>query len=729
MKKYITYIFFAVLFIPCISNAANNLLSIDNAEKQCEAGNISKCSQAAFAYENGKGVKKSIERAIELWNLACDRGHSFSCFNLGLQALRQTSDLSKGTPFFRKACEYGDFTACIYVEADTGESSVSINLDGSIKKLINSCIKGNGLDCYKAGKKYQAGKDQSQDPFQAVHFFQQGCEKKFNKACAEVAAAYEQGYGVEQSSDEAMRYIGKTCRPTMLFTECAFIMKSAGFDYAKFMKKACLKGDGKACEKLGFAAYLAIKQPEVRKVAVTYYEMACKFGNKFACEQAAKLHLYGIAVPQNIVKSRALLDSGCAQGDKSSCIPNSINLSDPESPDFVKSCHANNIPSCLKLYEACEENNIKACYLFAVGVEEDAHVTDDAHAAVEPFQKACDGGNMKACKELARLYIRGWGTKKDGERAVTIIRKACDKGDIPSCKEFAEIYFRSDVNTLATETVISYMERGCRHGNRCDTYIPKKFNAAFKEKWQAKLEEMCVEKNVYSACNQFSLNAREAKKKILIFSYEECNKGAYLMCNKVAQHLISYNDSCKKNDENACKNLDEYSEYLKTQGRKTKIDLNAEIQENYLKSCIGGYKEACYSISENIPNIDNAVLNPEIDNQECTDHNLAACLKLSVHQNKPMLRILEEQCKRGSLQACYDFAFSIRSLKGSDNYKKWKSLMEDGCQKGHGDSCYQLYSRTRDKKVKYPNMEKACDIGSELACDYLVGRGEKLAVF
>jgi uncharacterized protein len=729
MKKHVIYIFLIVLFIPYSSNAANVLHDIEKTEKECEAGDISKCHQAASAYKSGRGVKKNIERATELWNLACNRGHSFSCYNLGHQVLQKNSDLVKALPFFKKACEYGDLIACNYVEAVTGASQARIDVDGSIKVLINSCIAGNGLDCYKAGKKYQAKKRGAQDLIQAFHFFQQGCEKKFNKACAEVAAAYEQGYGVEQSSDEAMRYISKTCRPTMLFTDCAFIMKSAGFDYAKFMKKACLKGDGKACEKLGLAAYLAIKQPEVRKVAVTYYEMACNFGNKFACEQAAKFHLYGIAVPQNSVKSRALLDNGCAQGDKSSCIRNSINLSDPESPDFVKNCHANNTPDCLKLYEACEENNIKACYLFAVGVEEDAHVTDDAHAAVAPFQKACDGGNMKACKELARLYISGWGAKKDGERAVQIIRKACDKGDIPSCGEFAEIYFRSGVNNLQTDTVISYMERGCRYGKGCNTHIPKKFRATFEEKWQLKLQKMCVEQNIYYACNQFTLNALNSKNKLLIFSYKECNKGAYLLCEQVAQHLISYKGSCKNNYKNACENLDEYRKYIKNQGHKTKIDIAAEIQENLLKSCIGGYREACYPISENIPKIDNAVLDPESDNQECMDHNLAACLKLSVHQNKPMLRILEEQCKGGSLQACYDFAFSIRSREGSHNYKIWKSLMNDGCQKGHGDSCYQIYRLTKDKSVKFPNMEKACNIGSKLACDYLVGRGERLAVF
>ncbi len=89
--------------------------SLDDLQKNCDAGNGISCTRLGTAYSNAQGVKMSDEKAREYYEKACDLNEPEACTNLGVlyengQGVEQSSEKAKS--YYQKACNLKESFAC-----------------------------------------------------------------------------------------------------------------------------------------------------------------------------------------------------------------------------------------------------------------------------------------------------------------------------------------------------------------------------------------------------------------------------------------------------------------------------------------------------------------------------------------------------------------------------------------------------------------------------------------
>ena len=91
-----------------VSIKAERSQSMTDLEK-CQDGDFKICTELGNDYYYGNGVvTKDINKAIQLYEKACDGGEVFSCSNLGhayYKGEEVTKDFNKAAHFYKKACD------------------------------------------------------------------------------------------------------------------------------------------------------------------------------------------------------------------------------------------------------------------------------------------------------------------------------------------------------------------------------------------------------------------------------------------------------------------------------------------------------------------------------------------------------------------------------------------------------------------------------------------------
>lgn len=94
-----------------------NAVAFKMLNELCSKKNLSACYQLGLCYQGGVGVIQDIEKAIELYTIACDGNIADACNNLG--AVESNSDEYEEPEgdaayrrFYKKACDGGSATGC-----------------------------------------------------------------------------------------------------------------------------------------------------------------------------------------------------------------------------------------------------------------------------------------------------------------------------------------------------------------------------------------------------------------------------------------------------------------------------------------------------------------------------------------------------------------------------------------------------------------------------------------
>ena len=99
-----------------VSIKAERSQSMTDLEK-CQDGDFKICTGLGNDYYYGNGVvTKDINKAIQLYEKACDGGEVFSCSNLGhayYKGEEVTKDFNKAAHFYKKACDGGLGEECL----------------------------------------------------------------------------------------------------------------------------------------------------------------------------------------------------------------------------------------------------------------------------------------------------------------------------------------------------------------------------------------------------------------------------------------------------------------------------------------------------------------------------------------------------------------------------------------------------------------------------------------
>lgn len=118
----------------------------------------------------------------------CDKGKSEGCYTAGM--LYQTGtkvpkDISKATPFLKKACDLKNGKACFMLIANTYDTSNMNNYYKMIPDLEKSCNYGFGTACKVLAQLYQAGgQNIPKDLPKAYKWADRGCGLGDQSSCA-----------------------------------------------------------------------------------------------------------------------------------------------------------------------------------------------------------------------------------------------------------------------------------------------------------------------------------------------------------------------------------------------------------------------------------------------------------------------------------------------------------------------------------------------------------------
>jgi len=184
------------------------------------------CIKVGKAFESGKGGKKNVKRAIDMFRVAC---------------LRQAD-----------GCALQG--ALIYKTAKTPKGRTA-----ALKPWLRGCRIKSGRACNGVGALYKSGDLGKVDLVKAFIFFDKACSFASSKGCFNLGYAYEHGSGVEQNLAKSTEKYGVACEGGSsmgcLSAGLAYLngtgVKKSFTTSTTFFEKGCALGDLESCRNIG----------------------------------------------------------------------------------------------------------------------------------------------------------------------------------------------------------------------------------------------------------------------------------------------------------------------------------------------------------------------------------------------------------------------------------------------------------------------------------------------
>ena len=231
---------------------------INDLIKLAESGDASAQLDLGLCYQEGKGVEKNYEIAVEYFKKAAAQGFVFAycflglCYEIG-RGVKQSDEIA--FEYYKKA-------------ADRGNASAQ-------KKL---------------GDFYQTGRGVKQSDEIAFEYYKNAADQGNVSAQKNLGYFYQKGKGVKQSDEKAVEYY----------------------------KKAANQGDAIAQYKLGLVYEGGIGVEKKYEVAVEYYKKSAGQENANAQFKLGWCYLNGLGIKQNYQDAEELFKKSFANGNEKS---------------------------------------------------------------------------------------------------------------------------------------------------------------------------------------------------------------------------------------------------------------------------------------------------------------------------------------------------------------------------------------------------------------------------
>jgi TPR repeat protein len=265
----------------------------------CDEKIVVACVDLAGRAERGDGMKKDLDRALDLRTRACEGGHAESCEWVARHHEEKGQSAST-TEFLEKACREGDDLSCV--------RAASMMFDGpknaaekSAELFTLSCERGHAASCTGQGMHVSTGKGLPQNDESARLLFDKGCKGGDMQGCTNLAFLLESGRGGFPDDEGA----------------------------GKLYRNACTQKNGAACFNLGVRLRktgLGARDGE----AAAFFDQACGLGEGQGCAEIAWHHLKGRGVARDPVRAKAFAERACAQNVDAGCRMVSMLEQNPE---------------------------------------------------------------------------------------------------------------------------------------------------------------------------------------------------------------------------------------------------------------------------------------------------------------------------------------------------------------------------------------------------------------
>lgn len=330
-------------------------------------------------------------------------------------ALAKAKDFAAAAPLFRQAAEAGHPAA----QAAMGQlASFGDGVPQSKQEARRwyelAAAQGDPMSLYNIGLYWDRGIGGPQDRARALDYYRKGAAAGEDRAAYNAGQILFVGDGVPPDAAEGTRLIaiaaakGNTVAQVSLgyiYENGIGVRKDArrAMDLYALAEKA---GHPKASERLLRLANivleegLALERDRKGQAALEMQDLACHYGQFYACYNAGRLHVTGEIVPKNL--NAALIR-------------------------FHKACKWDNAPGCRAISDTVLTGQSTA--------------PADVAVALKIMQTQCGQGNASGCHNLAVLKLRPEYNMLDQQGAMKLLAQNCfNKGFQKSCQPYMDIY-------------------------------------------------------------------------------------------------------------------------------------------------------------------------------------------------------------------------------------------------------------------------------------------------
>lgn len=214
-----------LLMIPLVAISATGQVTYSaSLHNDAQAGNTQAMADLGFCYAYGKGVKKDVKKAEELYNKAIAKGNTDAMRRLGYLYNDGDGDVpldyNKALEWYTKAANQGDSEAMykiglLYQEGasyHTGEVVVKRNPAKALEWYQKAIQKDNASAMNALGAMYTHGDGVEQDYATALEWFRKAANRGEPNALYNIGVFYENGYGVTKDDSKAIEWYKKAAQ-------------------------------------------------------------------------------------------------------------------------------------------------------------------------------------------------------------------------------------------------------------------------------------------------------------------------------------------------------------------------------------------------------------------------------------------------------------------------------------------------------------------------------------
>lgn len=219
--------------------------------------------------------------------------------------------------------------------------------------------------------------------------------------------------------------------------------------------EACDEGQIRACRTL-ILPDLKTENPEKIANGMAVLEKGCAQGNKLMCGDLAYSYATGRGVRPDKTKTAAYTIKTCDDETSWVCA-NTADIVAKAVPEKAKEI----------LSRSCELGRQQACYALGRHYNTGLYGDNQKPTALRYYEGACAEGHENACVGLVHLIYDGTVLPEDPANALAVAGRYCERGKTRACTLLASFFIRGELDGIAPDLEASffYSRLGCEQGD------------------------------------------------------------------------------------------------------------------------------------------------------------------------------------------------------------------------------------------------------------------------
>lgn len=290
----------------------------------CAYGNLAACASYALLLETGDGVTQDVNLARELYKQACDGGDERACHRWkDLQG--SVDDLLKQCTAGKLSSCYDAAQRLETQGLSPGDSNAQIvaNQQKAFTLVSGACAKGHQLSCVKQAYYYLEAIGTTANQEKAFALYDTACSKREAKGCHAVGLMYAEGRYVSRDTNKAIEHLRMACglEEGNSCAAAAYLARTQNppdFQSSlELSRQGCAMNNLDACAQ---EAYIYTQSPRQDYAqAVSLFKTNCAKNHAKSCYNYAAMLHHGQGIEANPAEAYKVMEYACLLGDEQAC--------------------------------------------------------------------------------------------------------------------------------------------------------------------------------------------------------------------------------------------------------------------------------------------------------------------------------------------------------------------------------------------------------------------------